>query len=179
MRELTVQAGNGALNESDKAAIQQEIDQLAAEIDTISQGTEFNGKDLMDGTFEETVDVGGEEGVEISIDDTQTEALEIDSIDVSTSEGVFSALDAIDSAIDKVSNIRAKLGATRNRLESSINNLRTSIVNSAEAKSRIMDTDYASETAMLAQAQIKEQAGVSMLGQLHNLSPMSVLSLLQ
>lgn len=178
IRELSVQAGNGTLNESDRASIQQEIDGLVAEIDRISEDTEFNGQALLDGTFSMNVDVDGAEGIDVAIDDASAEALEIDDIDVTTPEGVQSAIDAVDNAINKVSESRANLGAINNRVESSIENIRTDLLNTAEARSRIMDADMAAETALLVQAQIKEQAGISTLGKINNLSPQSVLSLL-
>jgi flagellin len=85
---------------------------------------------------------------------------------------------AIDSALNTVNSHRATLGAVQNRFESTIANLRVSVENTAAAKSRIMDADFAAETANLTRAQILQQAGTAMLAQA-NAIPQNVLTLLQ
>jgi len=99
------------------------------------------------------------------------------SVDVSTREGAIEALDVVDLAIEHVSASRAGLGALQNRLESTINNLSTTSENLTASRSRIMDADFAAETAMLSRNQIIQQAGVSILAQA-NQQPQVALALL-
>ena len=98
-------------------------------------------------------------------------------LDISTSNGAVSALDAIDRAIQAVSDERANIGALTNRLDHTINNLGNIVVNTSAAQSRIQDADFASEAAELAKAQVLQQAGTAILAQA-NASVQSVLSLL-
>ncbi|NVJ49487.1 MAG: flagellin [Gammaproteobacteria bacterium] len=99
-------------------------------------------------------------------------------IDISTANGAQKAIDIVDGALANIDNTRAGLGAVQNRLSSTINNLQNISENASAARSRIRDTDYASETAALAKAQVLQQAGLSILAQA-NASGQSVLSLLQ
>jgi len=99
------------------------------------------------------------------------------SVDISTREGAIEALDVVDLAIEHVSSSRASLGALQNRLESTINNLSTTSENLTASRSRIMDADFAAETAMLSRNQIIQQAGVSILAQA-NQQPQIALALL-
>jgi len=102
----------------------------------------------------------------------------VSSIDISSVEGANAAIDIADGALATVNGIRADLGAVQNRFESTISNLQTSVENLSAARSRIQDTDFASETANLTRTQILQQAGVAMLAQANSL-PQLVLSLLQ
>jgi len=102
----------------------------------------------------------------------------VNSIDISTREGAVKALDVIDLALENVSSSRASLGALQNRLESTINNLSTTSENLSASRSRILDADFASETATLSRNQIIQQAGVSILAQA-NQQPQIALSLLR
>jgi flagellin len=97
---------------------------------------------------------------------------------VLTEASATSAIKTIDNAIEKISSTRAKLGAYQNRLVSTVNNLDNIVTNTAQSKSRIKDTDYATETTQLAKTQIIQQAATAMLAQA-NQAPQSVLSLLQ
>ena len=99
------------------------------------------------------------------------------SIDISTIEGATAAIDIADGALASVNSIRANLGAVQNRFESTISNLSKSVENLSAARSRIQDTDFAVETAILTRHQILQQAGVAMLAQANSL-PQLVLSLL-
>jgi len=102
----------------------------------------------------------------------------VSSIDVSTRDGAVKALDIVDLALENVSSSRASLGALQNRLESTINNLSTTSENLSASRSRILDADFASETATLSRNQIIQQAGVSILAQA-NQQPQIALSLLR
>jgi len=99
-------------------------------------------------------------------------------ISVTTAGGSSEALQVIDNALQQVNNERSKLGALQNRLVHTVDNLNNVVTNTEASKSRIMDTDYATETTNLAKAQIIQQAATAMLAQA-NQSSQSVLSLLQ
>jgi flagellin len=113
--------------------------------------------------------------------DTSSDAsanVSLNSLDISTRAGSDQALVAIDFAIDQINQFRSDLGAVQNRFESTIANLSTSVENLSAANSRIVDADFASETAALAKSQVLQQAGISVLAQA-NARPQQVLSLLQ
>ena len=104
-------------------------------------------------------------------------AFSVNAVDISTRDNALVALDIVDLALEDVSSQRAKLGALQNRLESTINNLSTTSENLSASRSRILDADFASETAELSRNQIIQQAGVSILAQA-NQQPQIALSLL-
>lgn len=99
-------------------------------------------------------------------------------VNISTATGAQSAIAIIDSAIGSVSTIRANLGAVQNRFESIVSSLQASAENQSGARSRIVDADFAAETAALTRGQILQQAGIAVLAQA-NAAPQNVLSLLQ
>ena len=94
------------------------------------------------------------------------------------SDSANAAISLVDGALDQVSKIRADLGAVQNRFQSTIASLSATSENLAAARSRILDADYAQETAALTRGQILQQAGTAILAQANSL-PQSVLSLLQ
>jgi flagellin len=108
---------------------------------------------------------------------TTTKFASVESIDISTAGGAQSAIDIIDAAIGDIDDQRASLGAIQNRFDSTISNLQNIGENASAARGRIMDTDYAAESANLAKNQIMQQAGTAMLAQANQL-PQAVLSLL-
>ncbi|MFL1586188.1 flagellin [Stutzerimonas stutzeri] len=110
--------------------------------------------------------------------DTKSELSSVGSIDISTADGAQRALAVVDSALASIDSQRADLGAVQNRFDNTINNLQNISENASAARSRIMDTDYAAETANLSKNQVLQQAGTAILAQAKQL-PQSVLSLLQ
>ncbi|MBW2575287.1 MAG: flagellin [Deltaproteobacteria bacterium] len=109
---------------------------------------------------------------------TTTVGAGVSSLDISTTGGATSALTIVDAALSTISTMRGSLGATQNRFESTIANLQSVSENLSAANSRIMDADFAAETANMTKAQVMQQAGVAMLAQA-NMLPQTVLSLLQ
>jgi flagellin len=99
-------------------------------------------------------------------------------LNIATASSATAALETIDKAMGTVSDMRSKLGAMQNRLNSTVDNLSNVVTNTEAARSRIQDTDYATETTALAKSQIIQQAATAMLAQA-NQQPQSVLSLLQ
>src|SRR5262245_54082744 len=182
MPELAIQASNGTLNDGDRAAVDNEFQELIAEIDRIAQQADFNGTQLLDGSVA-TVDiqVGTEAGetVTISLEDMSETALGLDggTFDLTTVTNAQAALATIDAAIDSVSSFRGSLGAFQNRLLSSVRSISTSRENLSAAESRIRDVDVAHETADLTRNSIMQQAATAVLAQA-NVQPQLALSLL-
>lgn len=102
----------------------------------------------------------------------------LSSVTVSTVSGANDAIRRVDSALTSVSNLRSTFGAIQNRFESTINNLQTTSENLAASRSRILDADFAAETAELTRTQILQQAGTAILAQANQI-PQNVLSLLR
>ena len=102
----------------------------------------------------------------------------IDSIDVSTDKGAYIAMKKIDSALDQINSARATLGAVQSRFENAVTNISIGVENLSASRGRIMDADFAKETANLSRAQILQQAGTAMVAQANQV-PQGVLSLLR
>ncbi|WP_404361740.1 flagellin [Marinobacter sp.] len=286
IRELAVQSANATNSDSDRAALNAEVDQLASEIDRVANQTNFNGTSLLDGSFSNQLfQVGADAGQTIGIGkivdanadglgsamfaasvtntvpgagavsgltingvtiddvaenttdaaakagelakaindkfdqtgvyaDVSADAITLTSVkaggdlaiagtvtgtgfaaadsttaaagtetfvkdlDISTFVGAQKALEIADAALEEVTTARADMGAVQNRFESTIANLATTSENLSAANSRILDADFAAETAKLSKAQVLQQAGISVLAQA-NARPQQVLSLLQ
>ncbi len=196
MRELSVQAANATNSDSDKNSLDKEFGELAKEIQRVLGGTSFNGQNILGsnaGTFQfqvganttsnDTIDlITSDLTVDATLtavagtDNTGSGRAVIDSTaDATTIQGV---IDSIDAAITTVNSERAVMGASQSRFDSVIANLQISVENQSAAKSRIMDTDFAAETANLSRAQILQQAGNAMVAQANQL-PQQVLTLLR
>ena len=141
---------------------------------------EFKGYTLLesDKAFSVGNDAGTIGATAADISANASSLSSISNLDLKTQSGANDALSVIDKAIAKVDNIRSKLGAVQNRFESTITNLTNVSENISSSRSRILDADFAAETAELTKAQIIQQAGLSMLSQANQL-PQSALSLLQ
>lgn len=171
MRELAVQASNDTNTNTDKANIQKEIDQLKNEINRIASTTQFNTKNLLDGTANVTLQIGANKSqtISVAIATMNASALGVSAIFVGsagasvTATNISNQISTIDSAIDKVSGQRADLGAYQNRLEHTINNLGTASENLTAANSRIRDVDMAQEMMEFTKDNILNQAATAML----------------
>jgi len=132
------------------------------------------------GTFSVSSNIDAQDGglFSTSADKLNSSSLEsVESLDITTVDGANSAIDIIDGALANIDSNRADLGAIQNRFTSTISNLSVSVENISASRSRIQDTDFASETANMTKNQILQQAGTAMLAQANQL-PQSVLSLL-
>lgn len=183
IRELAVQAANGSNTDEDRELLQKEVAQRISEITRVGNETQFNGLNVLTGSLGATVgfQVGANQGQQISVDlssDMRATALGVNGVDISTAAGATAALATIDGALSDVNTFRADLGAVQNRFESTINNLGTNIESLSASNSRIIDADFAAESAKLAKANVLQQAGISVLAQA-NARPNQVLSLLQ
>jgi len=180
MRELAVQGGNDTNTTDDRSQIQTELDQLTKEIDRISDTTEFNTQNLLDGNFAATLQVGANDGqtISFSISAMDSAGLTVTAISVGTNAAASGSISLLDAAITAVSTQRSNLGALQNRLEHTINNLDTSSENLTAAESRVRDVDMAKEMMNQTKNSILAQAAQSMLAQA-NQQPQGVLQLLQ
>jgi flagellin len=197
IRELATQASNASVSSTNRSQLQKETDQLTQEIARIVQTTEFNGSQLLTGSgtagFNFQVGSQGSANFQIStasgIDMTTSASGGIafaaasavtgtGAVDITTQANASAALNALDSAISNVTNVRATFGAVQNRFEAVIANTQNYIENLSASRSRIMDADFASETAMMTRNQILQQAGTSILGQANQV-PQAALSLLR
>lgn len=204
MRELAVQSANATNSSSDRTSLDAEFAQLQSEITRLVDGTTFNGTALFTGstsfsfqvgagtTPNDTVSVsrnqlsGGTAGTSGSLSASDSAATVLATVTNTTSgsdiaasaTAAQNAIKDIDIALDKINSERANYGAAQNRFQSIISNLQISAENVSAARSRIMDADFAKETAELTRTQILAQAGTAMLAQANQV-PQSVLGLLR
>ncbi|ALT76570.1 MAG: flagellin FliC [Burkholderiaceae bacterium] len=188
MRELGVQARNATNTTTDLDSIGKEFGQLGAEITRVLGGTTFNGKAILAGaagtqTFQIGANTTDNDIVDVATTDLTADAsitavtgASISNTD--TAATLKTVIDNIDTAITTVSGQRATLGASQNRFDAVTSNLMISVENQSAARSRILDADYASETANLSRSQILQQAGNAMIAQANQL-PQQVLTLLR
>ena len=186
MRELTLQSANGSNSAEDQDALNTEVTALKAEITRIAKTTSFGQQKLLDATggtsgkFTFQIGANKEETIDFTIGDMTagTAGLAVDAVNIGSASGdTDAALDAIDAAIKKVDKQRADLGAVQNRFGHTISNLANIQENVSASRSRIQDTDFATETAQMTKNQILQQAGTSILSQANQL-PQAALSLL-
>ena len=193
MRELAVQSANATNNDTDRASLDAEFQALSAEIKRNLDGTSFNGTKLFAALATMTFQVGANNAAtdqiavvttNLTADTTMTGILGggggggATAADIKTVDKSRDALTKLDTMLATVNSKRAEFGATQNRFEAVIQTLQVSAENQTAARSRIMDADFASETAALTRSQVLQQAGTAMLSQANSL-PNNVLSLLR
>ncbi|KGM41132.1 flagellin [Aquabacterium sp. NJ1] len=189
MRELTVQARNASNSSSDKDSLNKEFKQLSMEITRVLGATTFNGKDILASgagalDFQIGANTTANDLITIStanmLADASITAVTGTTVSIGSdanSAALKTVIDSIDGALDKVNSERAVYGATQSRFDAIISNLQVAAENQTAARSRIMDADFAAETANLSRAQILQQAGNAMVAQANQL-PQTVLKLL-
>jgi flagellin len=185
MRELAIQSSSDTVGDSERGMTNLEYQSLKQEIERISQVTQFNGKNLLNGQGDKVefqIGTNGDEfqdriSFEPSMINSKLSSLEVDGLEVGTKDGAQQSLSSLDSAIEKVSGHRAVLGSLQNRLVSTSNNLQTYSENMTAANSRIRDTDFAEESAKQARNSIISAAGSSVLAQA-NMSGQNALKLI-
>ncbi|TCM18867.1 flagellin [Novosphingobium sp. PhB165] len=184
VRELAVQSSSGTYQDSDRDAMQTEVTALTNQISDALTQTKFNGNTLFsttsgsDVTFD--IQTGSNSGEKVTLTSNAIDGtnLTASALDVSTSTAAQTTIDNVDLALADVNSTRASLGAGQNRLQSAVNNLTNNVTNLSDARSRIEDADYSSETTAMAKAQILSQASTAMIAQA-NQSQQNVLSLLR
>ncbi len=193
MRELAVQASNGTNSTADRTTLNQEYTALAGEVTRVLESTKFNGLSLLNNA----VPAGGFD-FQVGANNNANEKINVAVTDITAGAGIaavtgagasaciadatgalaLGAMNALSTAIDEVSSARAKFGAAQNRFDAVIANLQIASENQSASRSRIMDADFAAETANLTRGQILQQAGTAMLAQANSL-PNGVMALLR
>ena len=179
MRELAVQSANGTNTDTNRLALNNEVEQLLAQIDDIAFDTSFNGLRVLSGNQSVTLQTGAQSGetLVIAVTGANTRDLLVSGVRVSSMAGSVKALSTLDSAIKSVTTLRSTFGAFQNRLEFTINTLAIQEENAAASQSAIRDADIARETIAFTRSQILVSAGTSVLAQA-NLVPQTALTLL-
>ncbi|MEP7296994.1 MAG: flagellin [Burkholderiales bacterium] len=176
MRELAVQAANGTNGTTDRANLDTEYQQLSTQITDIAAQTKFNGTAIIGGgAGAQTFQVGANVGDTMTV---TTTAVTTVAGGLTTAALATAAITAIDAKLDTINTDRATYGASMNRLAFTSSNLQIASENQSAARSRIMDADFASETANLSRANILQQAGNAMVAQANQL-PQQVMTLLR
>jgi len=196
MRELAVQSGTGTTSAADRTYLNSEYVALRAEIDRIADNTQWNGRNILDGSAGAST---GKSTVAFQVGVNEKQTISTSFGNVNNTNGHMSALAStrlsaatiasavtvasnaitrLDNTISDVSAQRATFGAISNRLTHAVDNLTNVKTNTEASRSRILDTDYAAATSELARTQIIQQAGTAMLAQANQL-PQTVLALLQ
>ncbi len=198
MRELSVQAKNGTLNTTDRSNLNREYTELANEVGRIATGTTFNGNAVFSAANKTTtlqIGAGNAASDSLSVNLTDTGAAGGNDLQtalggatqaaiatafgqIDTVANATTAITTLDTNIDTVTNVRATVGASLSRLDQVVSSLDTQSTNLSAARGRIMDADFAKETAALTRNQILQQAGTAMLSQANQI-PNQVMSLLR
>ncbi len=182
LRELGVQAASDTIGDTERKFLDVEYQQLKSEIQRVTESTQYNGYDLLNGT-------GGVIDIQVGVNNdpfkdrisfnagaanSTLEALGIVSESLETKESAQVSLSSLDSALISVNAIRANFGAMQNRLQSTSNNLLVYDENMSAANSRIRDADVASESAEMVRNNILMQAGTSVLGQANQMNQLAL-----
>ena len=186
MRELAVQSANATNTSSDRSSLQQEFGQLQSEINRILQGTTFNGRNILASSAgAQTFQVGPDNNVYNRITITTSNMVTKPAMSTATNVALVttishaqSAMSQVSNALDAVNALRATMGAAQSRFDMAISSLQTTETNTQAAEGRIMDANFASETANMTRAQILQQAGVAMVAQANSV-PQQALQLLR
>jgi flagellin len=183
MRELAVQSSTDTLTDKERAYIDTEYQDLSAEITRISDVTEYNGINLLDGSsgdgsgamvFQVGTRNTTNDQITITLKDQDATALSLNTTGVDNLANSQAAITAIDAAIDTLATDRATLGSTSNELTLAVDNLANTIENLSAARSQIEDADIAAESAEFMKNQVLMQAGVSMLSQANSTPQMGL-----
>ena len=164
MRTLAVQSSNGSNSDADRIALNTEFSELETELVRIASQTSFGGVALLDGTYSAKFQVGADAGQTISVSIATNFGTAVGTASSLTSFAkAQSAITKMDSALATVTSARASLGAKQNRFSSIIRSNDNTAQNVSASRSRIEDTDYALESAVLARNSVLQQASSSML----------------
>jgi len=178
MRELAVQSVNATNSSADRTSLNAEFIALNTEVNAIASRTQFNGiAVLAGGAGAQAFQIGANVGDTISVTTTDRSAVGPGG-DVTSVANANTAIAAVDTALNTINSDRAALGAVQSRIETAVRSIDATRENISAARGRVMDADFAAETANLTRGQILQQAGVAMLAQANN-APQVVLSLLQ
>jgi len=182
MRELAVEAANDSLGNTERGFLDTEFQDLITEITRISDVTEFNGIQLLDGTAGSagtmTFQVGTRNSVNnritVALDDQDSAALGIDASAVDDQTNAQNAIDELDLALESLNTDRSVLGSTISTLNTAVSNLSTTVENYGTSMGQIRDADVGAESARFARDQVLQQAGVAMLAQANSMPSLAL-----
>ena len=183
VRELAVQSSSGTYQSTDRANMNQEVTSLSNQIGSVLSKTQFNGVPLFSTTSGSpttfSIQAGAGTGDTITISANAVNSANLGTaLDVSSQTAAAATIDKVDLALADVAKANSGFGAGESQLSSAVNNLTSNSTNLADARSRILDTDYSAESTAMSKAQILSQASSAMIAQA-NQSQQSVLSLLR
>ena len=174
MRELATQSLNGTLSDTERSKIDVEYKALQTEASRIQAAAKLNDKNVL-GKVTFNFQVGANLGDSIT---AFFNTVNVTGSSVATVDKAGAAIASIDTWLGQVASVRADIGGVQSRLTFTVSYLEGAAENQAAAKSRILDADFAAETAALTRAQILQQSGVAMVSQANSVQQ-NVLSLLQ
>lgn len=171
IKELTVQAGNGAMTESDRQSIQLEINALTKHITYMADNTEFNGVKLLNGNgdIETMIGAFGGETTKIPKIDLTADNLGINDLDITNVQKIDVCNSAVDKAIVEVSSARSKFGAIQSRLEDIYENMSDNNLVLERAEAKIADANIAEEMLKFSETQILIQSSIALMAQSNQL----------
>ncbi|RJP79944.1 MAG: flagellin [Candidatus Zixiibacteriota bacterium] len=180
LRALSVEASNGALTDTDRNALNVEFQQLVSEITRIAEVTNYNGLNMLDGTYSSsgikfhigTYNVENEDYYNVTFNSMTATALGLSGVDITSTGNAQAAIGSIDVAIESKDTERTRIGAYVGRLHGTIQQLQIARENATASESQIRDADIASEMSTFVKSQILMQTGVSMLAQANMLPQM-------
>jgi flagellin len=183
MRELAVQSANATNTTADRGNLNAEFQQLNSEVSRTISSTRFNGLAVVGGDAgAQSFQVGERSTDRVAVTTTDLGAdstfTAIAAGDITTEGNASTAISELDDALSTANVERANYGAYQNRFEAIISTLQVAVTNNSASRSRIMDADFAAETANMSRAQILQQAGTAMMAQA-NQAPQQVMSLLR
>jgi flagellin len=175
MKQLAEQASTGSYSSGQRAIMNNEFTEMAAEINRIATSTKFNSIGMLDNTSAVTIQFGGQaDQITVQGSDMTSSGLSINSLTIGTAGAAQSAMTTLDTAITAKDSARAKFGYKMNRLESTVQVLSIASENLSAAESRVSDVDVATEMANMTKNQVLAQAGISMLAQANSMPQMAL-----
>ena len=187
MRALAIEASSGTLTSLDRSYLDVEFQQLKSEITRIANVTNYNGLNLIDGTYSDGATGAGAQGIKLHIGtynvsnedfyyvhlaDMTASGLGLGNVDLTTTASAQSAIDTMDAVIDTKDTQRTQIGSYVSRLQMTVANLQVARENAVSSESTIRDADMAEEMAAFTRAQILMQSGIAMQGQANQLPQM-------
>jgi flagellin len=175
MKQLAEQASTGSYSSAQRAIMNNEFTEMAAEINRIATSTKFNSIGMLDNSANVTIQFGASaDQITIAGSNMTSSGLGINHLAIGTTASAQAALTGLDTAISNKDTARAKFGYKMNRLQSTVEVLNISAENLSTSESRVSDVDVATEMANMTKNQVLAQAGVSMLAQANSMPQMAL-----
>jgi len=186
-RELALQSSNGTINQSQRDILNNEFQQLTAEIDRQSQAAQYNGQSLLDGQSALSDGTGSIQAGPNNVPtdqlplpqaDLRAATLGLDTLDISSVGGASAAISGIDAARTQINNVRTNIGSTSNRISHATESVATNRINTASALSRAEDLDFAEGVSEQARQGLLNQTNMAALDNFNDIARNNMLSLL-